>query len=276
MHKPLPIKRILRYARNLLIFLGVLVGLVTTAIVVWAAWIGLNGDAASAPAAASATEVASETQAPSDVAPEASAPVAASAVAAPLELKDDESKVVVDNGVVKFYFASGKSDLAKGGNEALAEVVKGVKAGRKAVISGYHDSTGNLAQNQELAKKRAFSVRDALVALGVPAEQIELKKPEQSAGSGDNAEALVCDQIRENSRIYPRPVPSQMFLEAPFDFDVPTLECLLQPIGRKEENKDIKFTQTSSGTIFLYSDKYLDDDLAEFLAEEQEMRPLNP
>jgi len=51
---------------------------------------------------------------------------------------------------------------------------------------------------------------------------------------------------------------------------------LLQSIGRKEENKDIKFTQTSSGTIFLYSDKYLDDDLAEFLAEEQEMRPLNP
>ena len=92
----------------------------------------------------------------------------------------------------------------------------------------------------------------------------------------DNAEALVCDQIRENSRIYPRPVPSQMFLESPFDFDVPTLECLLQSIGRKEENKDIKFTQTSSGTIFLYSDKYLDDDLAEFLAEEQEMRPLNP
>ena len=92
----------------------------------------------------------------------------------------------------------------------------------------------------------------------------------------DNAEALVCDQIRENSRIYPRPVPSQMFLEAPFDFDVPTLECLLQSIGRKGENKDIKFTQTSSGTIFLYSDKYLDDDLAEFLAEEQEMRPLNP
>lgn len=67
-----------------------------------------------------------------------------------------------------------------------------------------------------------------------------------------------------------------MFLEAPFDFDVPTLECLLQSIGQKEENKDIKFTQTSSGTIFLYSDKYLDDDLAEFLAEEQEMRPLNP
>ena len=83
--------------RNLLIFIGALVGLVTTAIVVWAAWIGLNGDAAAAPAAASETQAL-----------EASAPAAASAVAAaPLELKDDESKVVVDNGVVKFYFAVG-------------------------------------------------------------------------------------------------------------------------------------------------------------------------
>ena len=105
------------------------------------------------------------------------------------KLGANDSAVIVDNGVVKFYFASGKADIAKGSNEALADVVKGVKAGQKAVISGYHDSTGNLAQNQELAKKRAFSVRDALVALGVPADQIELKKPEQSAGSGSNTEA---------------------------------------------------------------------------------------
>jgi outer membrane protein OmpA-like peptidoglycan-associated protein len=97
--------------------------------------------------------------------------------------------VVVENGVVKFYFASGKSDLAKGANEALAEVVKGVKAGQKAVISGFHDSTGNLASNQELAKKRAISVRDTLIALGVPADSIELKKPENAKGTGDNAEA---------------------------------------------------------------------------------------
>ncbi len=105
------------------------------------------------------------------------------------KLGANDSAVIVDNGVVKFYFASGKADIAKGSNEALADVVKGVKAGQKAVISGYHDSTGNLAQNQELAKKRAFSVRDALIALGVPAEQVELKKPEQSQGSGNNAEA---------------------------------------------------------------------------------------
>ena len=175
--------------RNLLIFLGVLVGLVTTAIVVWAAWLGLNGDAASAPAAASAVEVASETQAPSDVAPEASAPVAASAVAAPLELKDDESKVVVDNGVVKFYFAVGKADLATGADEVLKDVIAGVKEGKKAMISGYHDSTGTLAVNEEVAKKRAFAVKDALVRLGVTEEQIELVKPQVSEGTGASAEA---------------------------------------------------------------------------------------
>ena len=165
--------------RNLLIFIGALVGLVTTAIVVWAAWIGLNGDAAAAPTAASETQAL-----------EASAPAAASAVAAaPLELKDDESKVVVDNGVVKFYFAVGKADLAQGADEALKDVIAGVKEGKKAMVSGYHDSTGTAAVNEEVAKKRAFAVKDALVRLGVTEDQIELVKPQVSEGTGANAEA---------------------------------------------------------------------------------------
>ena len=154
--------------RNLLIFIGVLVGLVTTAIVVWAAWLGLNGGAAT----------------------ETSAPAAASAVAAaPLELKDDESKVVVENGVVKFYFAVGKADLAQGADEALKDVIAGVKEGKKAMVSGYHDSTGTAAVNEEVAKKRAFAVKDALVRLGVTEDQIELVKPQVSEGTGANAEA---------------------------------------------------------------------------------------
>ena len=155
--------------------LGLLAGIVTLlvgSVITFGAYVGSGGGSDAAKAGAAGANGA-----------------AATATAAHGAAGADEAQVVVENGVVKFYFASGKSDLAKGGNEALAEVVKGVKAGQKAVISGYHDSTGNLAQNQELAKKRAFSVRDALVALGVPAEQIELKKPEQSAGSGDNAEA---------------------------------------------------------------------------------------
>lgn len=182
--------------------LGLLAGIVTLlvgSVITFGAYVGSGGgsDAAKAGAAgangvngAAATATAAHGAATTETnGTTAAATTDAGAAAATGAAGADEAKVVVENGVVKFYFASGKSDLAKGGNEALAEVVKGVKAGQKAVISGYHDSTGNLAQNQELAKKRAFSVRDALVALGVSAEQIELKKPEQSAGTGDNAEA---------------------------------------------------------------------------------------
>ena len=96
--------------------------------------------------------------------------------------------MVVENGVVKFFFATGKADLAGGADQALADVVAGVKGGKKAVVSGFVDSTGNAAQNEELAKQRAFAVRDQLKALGVAEDSIELKKPENiEAGAGAQA-----------------------------------------------------------------------------------------
>lgn len=102
---------------------------------------------------------------------------------------DDGASVRVEGGVVKFYFASGSADVAAGANEALADVVKGVAEGKKAVVSGFHDDTGGAALNAELAKQRALAVRDALMALGVAEGSIELKKPEQMLASGNNAEA---------------------------------------------------------------------------------------
>jgi K(+)-stimulated pyrophosphate-energized sodium pump len=90
----------------------------------------------------------------------------------------DAASLKVDGGVVKFYFATGKADLAPGGKDALVEVVKGVLAGKKAVISGYVSSTGDAVKNAELAKLRAFAVRDLLKIIGVPEDKIELKKPE--------------------------------------------------------------------------------------------------
>ena len=101
----------------------------------------------------------------------------------------DAASVKVENGVVKFYFASGKAELAAGASEALADVIKGAQAGRKLVISGFHDATGNPAKNAELAKQRAFAVRDALKAAGIPETKIELKNPEQLTATGSDAEA---------------------------------------------------------------------------------------
>ncbi|WP_353236498.1 OmpA family protein [Diaphorobacter ruginosibacter] len=103
---------------------------------------------------------------------------------------DAASVVVLVSGVVKFYFAVGKAEVAAGANDALADVVKGVNGeGRTAEISGYHDATGDLARNEELAKQRAIAVADTLKSLGVAEDKIKLKKPEQSLASGSNAEA---------------------------------------------------------------------------------------
>ena len=101
----------------------------------------------------------------------------------------DGPSIRVENGVVKFYFASGSADLAPGAADALGDVVKGVAAGQTAVISGYHDTTGDPAQNEELAKQRALAVRDALKALGIGDDKLDLKKPEVTTATGSNAEA---------------------------------------------------------------------------------------
>lgn len=157
---------------------------------------------ASAPATApQATEKPASAPQATASAATAPTPVVASSPAAVI-LADtapadaDTAQVVVDKGVVKFYFAIGKADLAKGAQTALKDVLEGVKAGKKAVISGYHDSTGNAAQNQELSKQRAFAVRDALLRFGVPEKQIELRKP-VNAEAGKSAEARRVEVVLE-------------------------------------------------------------------------------
>jgi photosynthetic reaction center cytochrome c subunit len=49
-----------------------------------------------------------------------------------------------------------------------------------ATISGYHSASGKLAANQELAKQRAFKIRDALVTAGVASGRIKLDKPQRA------------------------------------------------------------------------------------------------
>jgi cytochrome c5 len=90
----------------------------------------------------------------------------------------------------KVMFASGKSAIDEAGKKALAAAADFLKANANAKVnvSGYVDSTGNAAQNAELAKQRAFAVRDALKAAGVADTRIALKKPETVA-AGASADA---------------------------------------------------------------------------------------
>jgi outer membrane protein OmpA-like peptidoglycan-associated protein len=134
-------------------------------------------------------------QASAPVLPALPAPAAPAFAAAPGAAKlsaqaaSDAASITVEYGVVKFYFASGQAELAAGAGAALVDIVKGARAGRKVVISGFHDASGHAALNAELARQRALAVREALRAAGVPDRQISLQKPQQTAGTGSDAEA---------------------------------------------------------------------------------------
>lgn len=89
------------------------------------------------------------------------------------------------------HFASASASLPSDAGSEISGVIDALNASasRRVLLAGFHDATGNPDFNADLARKRAFSVRDALIAQGVPAERIILRKPEQTTGSGTNAEA---------------------------------------------------------------------------------------
>jgi len=97
--------------------------------------------------------------------------------------------VVMDGGVAKFFFATGKNNVAEGAEQVVADLIEAGKDGKKLVISGFADSTGNAASNQELSKKRAQAVQAFFEAHGVKSGNIELRKPKSTTGAeGNDAE----------------------------------------------------------------------------------------
>ncbi len=89
------------------------------------------------------------------------------------------------------YFAVDKFDMPIGADQKLNEVVDYLKANAnaKAVLSGFHDPSGNLAHNEELALNRARSVRASLEAAGIVKDRVVMQKPAVTAGGGAPEEA---------------------------------------------------------------------------------------
>ena len=79
--------------------------------------------------------------------------------------------------------------------------------------------------------------------------------------------SLIAEIVRENSAIYPRPVPLNIFREPPFDLTQEEILDCLEKMGTQEEYQDITQTTTSIGTVFLYSNQHLDATCASILAE---------
>lgn len=74
------------------------------------------------------------------------------------------------------FFAHGKTDVDVGSEATyramLAEVRK--RPGVDATVAGHADRTAEDGRNVAIALVRAYKVRDALVAAGIPIERIEL------------------------------------------------------------------------------------------------------
>lgn len=97
--------------------------------------------------------------------------------------------------MAKLYFELGKAELPADALTQLAPLITAARDSSAArwVISGFHDASGDAAANAELAKQRAFAVRDLLVSAGVSAQTIELSKPAVTMGGSDPHEARRVD-----------------------------------------------------------------------------------
>jgi outer membrane protein OmpA-like peptidoglycan-associated protein len=117
------------------------------------------------------------------------APVVAHAEATAASPSDDIKPI--GEPIVKVYFDSGKATLPEDSGKSLSAVVAAAtaEAGKKVLISGFHDATGDPVKNAQLAKLRAIAVRDALKSQGIDEARFALRKPEVMTGSGDAAEA---------------------------------------------------------------------------------------
>ena len=90
------------------------------------------------------------------------------------------------------YFDTAKYEVKANAVADVKALVAKAGASSKYAISGYHDARGDPVANAELAKNRAFAVRDVLKGAGVAEERIEMRKPQVTSGGdklGDDQEA---------------------------------------------------------------------------------------
>ncbi|MBL8429894.1 MAG: OmpA family protein [Dechloromonas sp.] len=105
--------------------------------------------------------------------------------------KTEQAEIApVGEALAKVYFAVGAAALDDADKGVVAKTLESLSANPNAIVllSGFHDPSGDPARNAELAKQRAMSVRDALVAGGVATERVKFRKPESTVGAGSPEE----------------------------------------------------------------------------------------
>lgn len=83
---------------------------------------------------------------------------------------------------------------------------------------------------------------------------------------GDPLE-LIAEIVRQNSRVYPRPVPMDIFTRPPFDLAEQEVMDYIKQMAADKAYHDIALISTSTSREFLYSALYLEPAHASLLAE---------
>lgn len=103
-------------------------------------------------------------------------------VVAPADAVSAAPAAVSSANDAMLLFAVGSSSLSGDAVKGLEPLISALKANplAKITVSGYHSASGDLAQNQALAKQRAFEVRDAIKAAGIAEDRVVLEKPKSA------------------------------------------------------------------------------------------------
>ena len=114
-----------------------------------------------------------------------------SAKAPPDASRQAASLLVVGRPEGRIYFELGAVALPADASSVLVNFADSARMqpGKVVLISGFHDASGDVAVNADLAKKRAQAVRHALEANGVAPERLLMDKPAVTAGGADAREA---------------------------------------------------------------------------------------
>jgi outer membrane protein OmpA-like peptidoglycan-associated protein len=104
-----------------------------------------------------------------------------------LSTMETERGLVLTLGDV--LFSGGSAELSPAANRTLIKLVQFLQLNPRRVIrvEGYTDSVGEAAENLELSRKRANSVADALVDLGVDIRRIRVNGYGEAHPVADNA-----------------------------------------------------------------------------------------
>ena len=78
---------------------------------------------------------------------------------------------------------------------------------------------------------------------------------------------LIAETVRENSKVYPRPISRDTLKKEPFALTEEEMVTCLEKMKAGDQYNDIAQTMTSEGIVYLYSTLHLDPDYASMLAE---------